>query len=126
MTLNEFDRQILSESLSDLHAMLREAGPHIAPPAAIRENTTAIQSVKQKLKRITHEPQDFSAQELKVMYWAVYDLRDVTREFLDEAPLSDPDRAISVETHRACNRLLRLLADCLARGGIDIRKLFPD
>lgn len=126
MTLNEFDCKILTESLSALYAMLRETGPRIAAPAAVRENTSAIKSVRQKLKKITREPQDFSAQELKVMYWAVYDFRDVIREFLDEAPPSDPDRAISVETHRACNRLLRLFADCLAQGGIDIRAMFRD
>ena len=124
--MNEIDRQLLMESLSDLREELLASGPGVASPAAIRENTSAIESAGRKLKRITSAPQDFSAQELKVMYWAVFDLRATTHDFLNSAPFSDPDRAVALETQRACNRLLRSFAGSLSQAGIDIRALFRD
>ena len=124
--MNEFDRYLLIESLSDLRAFLLKNGPHVASTSAVRENTSAIESVMRKLKRDSLETQAFSPQELKVMYWSVFDLRASTREVLETSPLSDPDRAASLKTQRACNNLLRTLADSLSLAGIDIRSLFRD
>ena len=124
--MDEFDRYLLIESLSDLRAFLLKNGPRVASPAAVFENTSAIESVMRKLKGASLEAQAFSPQELKVMYWAVFDLRAATREFLDTAPLSDPDRAASLKTQRACNNLLRSLSASLSQAGIDIRALFCD
>ena len=65
-----------------------------------------------------------SAQELKVLYWAVSETRNDVREFLGEASLTAPDREAALETQRACNRLLRGFAAAFSQNGIDIRSLF--
>ena len=128
MTLNEFERTLIDEALTDLLMSLQEGIPHFTNATAedINQNTLAIASVKMKLKRIPAEhDQSFTLQELKVMYWALSDLRDTNLEVLDSIPLSDPDHAVAFDVQKSCNRLLHACRELLSQNGIDIQALFP-
>ncbi len=91
MTFGEDERAVLNESLSDLLVYIQENVPYLSNTSseAITENTMAITTSKIKLQRIkTDKEQQFSLQEMKVMYWALSMLRDDTREYLDTSPTS--------------------------------------
>ena len=78
MNLGESERLILDESLSNLLVYIQENIPYLSNTSseAITANTTAITTSKLKLKRITtSKEQQFTLQEMKVMYWAVSMLR---------------------------------------------------
>lgn len=129
MTLNENERLILDEALSNLLVYIQKNVPNLSNTSseAITANTMAITTSKVKLQRIkTNSEQQFSLQEMKVMYWATSMLRDDTREFLDTAAISDPDRNTSIDTEKACNRLMRFLRQQFSLAGYDIRDIFPD
>ena len=123
MNFNESDRSLLLDSLEELALMLQDAAPSLpASSSALAENTSAISSAKRKLKKsVVTGDVSFSAQELKVLYWAVLETRNVVRDFLAEAPLTDPDREDALGMQRACNRLLRGFAAAFSQSGIDIR-----
>lgn len=128
MALNELDCTLLKESLDALSDLLRTAAhtPTISS-SALKENTSAIASVKKKLKKMrSHPSQQFSLQELKVMYWSIKEMRETIRDFLAEAPLTDPDREPALETQKACNRLLRDFSASFSEAGIDIESLFSN
>ena len=128
MNLNETNRALLTESLSDLLVLIQEGIPHFSHVSAedINENTLAIASAKIKLERIPKEKtQQFSAQEMKVMYWAVKNFRDGTQEFLDSLSPSDPDRNDAVSAYKTANALLRELRAEFSQIGIDIKAVFP-
>ena len=129
MNLGESERLILDESLSNLLVYIQENIPYLSNTSseAITANTTAITTSKLKLKRITtSKEQQFTLQEMKVMYWAVSMLREDTREFLDNSSNSDPDRDVAVDAERTCNRLLRFLKEQFSLAGIDIQDIFPN
>ncbi len=129
MTLNENERLILDEALSDLLVYIQENAPYLSNTSseAITENTMAITTSKLKLQRIkTDKEQQFSLQEMKVMYWALSMLRDDTREFLDTSPTSDPGRDDAIDAEKTCNRLMRFLRQQFSLAGYDIRDIFPD
>lgn len=129
MPLNELDCTLLEESLLNLLAHIQENIPNLThtPGETITENIFAISSARKKLKEIREKrSQDFSGSELKVMYWAIYDHRDMIRDFLETAPLSDPDRDTAIEMQKTCNRILRDFAARFAKDGIDIHKYFDD
>lgn len=69
-------------------------------------------------------PPIFRRQELKVLYWAVYEMRDAIHSQLIEMPLASPVRGKAQESQQACDRLLRLFSDLLAEVGIEIESLF--
>lgn len=126
LNFNESDRSLLLDALEDLSFMLRDAAPSMPElSSALAENTSAISSAKRKLRKsVVTGDISLSAQELKVLYWAVSEIRNDVRDFLGEAPLTDPDREAALETQRACNRLLRGFATAFSQNGIDIRSLF--
>ncbi len=129
MNLGESERLILDESLSNLLVYIQENIPYLSNTSseAITANTTAITTSKLKLKRITtSKEQQFTLQEMKVMYWAVSMLREDTREFLDNSSNSDPDRDVAIDTEKSCNRLLRFLKEQFSLAGIDIQDIFPN
>lgn len=129
MNLGESERLILDESLSNLLVYIQENIPYLSNTSseAITANTTAITTSKLKLKRITtRKEQQFTLQEMKVMYWAVSMLREDTREFLDNSSNSDPDRDVAIDTEKSCNRLLRFLKEQFSLAGIDIQDIFPN
>lgn len=59
------------------------------------------------------------------MYWALFNLRDDIREFLDSAPPSAGERDAALDTEKTCNRLLRFFLEEFLRNGVDIRKMLP-
>ena len=123
MTLTEINRSLLAEALSDLLALIQEGIPHFSHVSAkaINENTLAIASAKIKLERIqTEKTQQFSAQELKVMYWAVKNFHDNTQEYLDSLSLSDPERDDAIFAYKTANVLLKELRNDFSQIGIDI------
>ena len=127
MDLTEVDCVAIEESLSTLMAYIQGNVPNLRHTSGdvIMQNILAITSAKKKLKAIRTNPtQDFSIQELKVMYWAIFDLRNTTREYLENAPISDPDHNFALDTQRTCNRLLRYFSGLFAKNGIDIRSDF--
>lgn len=129
MNFNENERIVLTEALSDLLIYLQESAAHLSPAAAenLTANTLAIASAKIKLQKISKEKeQQFSLQELKVMYWAVKDLRDDTRDYLDSLSQTDPERNDAIDTEKICNRFLREIRKQFADNGIDIQALFSD
>lgn len=128
MMLNELECTILDESLNDLLVSIQEGIPHLkhTSPEDINKNTLAIVSAKMKLKKLPSDKNiEFTLQELKVMYWALSDLRETTVEYLDSAPLSDPYRSTAVDSQRICNRLLRALRELFSQEGIDMLQVFP-
>lgn len=128
MMLNELECTILDESLNDLLVSIQEGIPHLkhTSPEDINKNTLAIVSAKMKLKKLPSDKNiEFTLQELKVMYWALSDLRETTVEYLDSAPLSDPYRSTAVDSQRICNRLLRSLRELFSQEGIDMLQVFP-
>ncbi len=129
MTFGEDERAVLNESLSDLLVYIQENVPYLSNTSseAITENTMAITTSKIKLQRIkTDKEQQFSLQEMKVMYWALSMLRDDTREYLDTSPTSDPSRDDAIDTEKICNRLMRFLRQQFSLAGYDIRDIFPN
>ena len=128
MTLTEINRSLLAEALSDLLALIQEGIPHFSHVSAkaINENTLAIASTKIKLERIqTEKTQQFSAQELKVMYWAVKNFHDNTQEYLDSLSLSDPERDDAIFAYKTANVLLKELRNDFSQIGIDITAVLP-
>lgn len=128
MTLNESDRTVLTEALSDLLVFIQNAAPHLKNTSGenIMENTMAIASAKIKLSKLPGDNTlQFTLQELKVMYWALSNLRDDIREFLDSAPPSADERDAALDAEKTCNRLLRFFRNEFLRNGVDIRKMFP-
>lgn len=126
MNFNESDRSLLLDALEDLSSMLQDAAPSMPElSSALAENTSAISSARRKLRKsVVTGDLSLSAQELKVLYWAVLETRNAVRDFLGEAPLTDPDREDALGMQRSCNRLLRGFAAAFAQNGIDIRSLF--
>lgn len=59
------------------------------------------------------------------MYWAVSQLRDANRDFLDEAPLSDEKRSHAIEVDKTCNHLIRYFRDQFSQNGVDIQSMLP-
>ena len=128
MTLTEINRSLLAEALSDLLALIQEGIPHFSHVSAkaINENTLAIASAKIKLERIqTEKTQQFSAQELKVMYWAVKNFHDNTQEYLDSLSLSDPERDDAIFAYKTANVLLKELRNDFSQIGIEITAVLP-
>ena len=128
MNLNENNRVLLTEALSDLLVYIQEAGPHLSQVSVndMHENTVAIASAKIKLERIQEKKaQEFSAQEMKVMYWAVKHFRDDTQEFLDSLSPSDPERNDAIFAYKTANALLRELRADFSQIGIDIKAVLP-
>lgn len=123
MNINESDRTLITEALSDLLLYIQENIPNLSAASTenINKNTMAISTAKIKLNRITEAPeQKFSLMELKVMYWAIQTLRSETRDFLDSASPSDPDRDSAFETEKACNRLLRVFRTHFEQAGASL------
>lgn len=128
MNLNETNRVLLTEALSDLLVLIQEGSPHLSHVSAedINQNTLAIASAKIKLNRMPDEKtQEFSAQELKVMYWAMKNFRDDMQALLDSLSLSDSERNDAIETYRTANALLRDLRADFSQIGIDIQSALP-
>lgn len=121
MRLNEMDCIVLEEALIDSLEQIQSGAPHFENTTgeAITSSIFSIASVRKKLKAIRQNPsQDFTAQELRIMYWAISDMRDAIRAYLETAPLSDPDRGSAIDTQKICNHLLREFSDLLHKGGI--------
>ena len=129
MNINETNRLLITDALSDLLLLIQESVPHLSHTSAdnINENTLAIASAKIKLERIKeNQHQPFSLQELKVIYWAVRNLRDETRDYLDSPACSDSDRDDAMSAYRTENAVLRELRAEFAQAGIEIEQLFQD
>lgn len=129
MTINETNRLLITDALSDLLLLIQESVPHLSHTSAdnINENTLAIASAKIKLEKIKeNQHQPFSLQELKVIYWAVRNLRDETRDYLDSLACSDSDRDDAMSAYRTENAVLRELRAEFAQAGIEIEQLFQD
>lgn len=127
MTIDETNRALITEALSDLLLLIQEGTPHLSHTSAdnINQNTLAIASAKIKLERIKGDPQQtFSSQELKVIYWAVRNLRDETQDYLDSPACSASDRDDAMSAYRTANAVLRELRADFARAGIEIEQLF--
>ena len=127
MDLTEVDCVAIEEALSTLMTYIQGNVPNLRHTSGdvVMQNLLAITSAKKKLKAIRTNPaQNFSIQELKVMYWAIFDLRNTTREYLENAPPSDPDHNFALDAQKTCNRLLRYFATLFAKDGIDIRREF--
>lgn len=121
MQLNEMDCMVLEEALIDSLEYIQGGAPHFTntPGEAITSSIFSIASVRKKLKAIRKNPsQEFTAQELQIMYWAVSDMRDDIKTYLETAPLSDPDRGPAIDTQKICNHLLREFSALLRKGGI--------
>lgn len=127
MDLNSKDCLILESALKELLIYIQENAHSLpnTPAENILKNTSAIKSARKKLKQFPQKPQQqFSMQELKVMYWALRDLLEYVRDFLAESPITDPDHDSALDTQKTCSRLLRYFESLFAQDGIDIRKLF--
>ncbi len=121
MKINEIERTIITEALSDLLLYIQKSVPHLRNTSAenLTANTMAISTAKIKLSRIVEDPeQKFTLMELKVMYWALRELSANTRDFLDSVSLSDPDRNTAFETEKTCNHLLRFFRDQFEKAGV--------
>lgn len=129
MNLNETNRLLITEALSDLLLLIQESVPHLSHTSAnhINENTLAIASAKIKLEKIKEDKsQSFSLQELKVIYWAVKNLRDETQDFLDSSSCSSSERDDALYSYKAANAVLREVRTEFSQAGIEIEKLFQD
>ena len=129
VNLNETNRVLLTEALNDLLAYIQEGITHLPHVSTddINQNTLAIASAKIKLGRIPGEKlQQFSAQELKVMYWALKNFRDDTQDLLDSLSLSDSDRNDAIDAYRSANALLRELRTESAQIGLELADLFQN
>ena len=116
MKLNEEDCIVLEETLINLLTQTQESAPYFkyTPGEKVTALIFSIASARKKLKMIREQHnQDFSNQELKAMYIAVLCARDEAREFLSEAPLSDPGHDDAVSVQRLCNRLLKKFPDSI-------------
>ena len=128
MEINEMDRIVLAEALSDLLAYIQENVKNLTGTSAevITENTLAISTAKIKLSKIQTEPeQSFSAAELYVMYWAVWELREDARGVLDAAGNSGSGHTAAVDAEKSCNRLLRLFRHQYKQAGMEPPQEFP-
>ena len=121
MNINETDRMIITEALSNLLIDFQESIPHLVNNSSddVTAHTLAISTAKIKLNKITKDKeQNFSLLEVTVMYWALQDLRAGTRYFLDTTSLSDPDRNTAIETEKTCNRLIRFFRSQFEQAGV--------
>lgn len=121
MRFNEIDCMVLEDALVNFLEQIQENAPHFTktPGETVTAAIFSIASAKKKLKAIREQQSlDFTSQEVQIMYWAVSDMRDHVTNYLDEAPLSDSDRNIAIETQKTCNRLLREFSNLLRKDGI--------
>ena len=128
MHISGNDRTILTEALSDLLAYIQENAQHLSntPVEVLNANTLAISSAKIKLNKIEKDPdQSFSLMELKVMYWAVWELREDTRDFVDSMARSSTDRNDALDVEKSCNHLLRTFRNLYKQAGMDPPEGFP-
>ncbi|QUO37533.1 hypothetical protein KFE19_14335 [Dysosmobacter sp. Marseille-Q4140] len=112
---------VLEDALVNFLEQIQENAPHFTktPGETVTAAIFSIASAKKKLKAIREQQSlDFTSQEVQIMYWAVSDMRDHVTNYLDEAPLSDSDRNIAIETQKTCNRLLREFSNLLRKDGI--------
>lgn len=124
MNFDYNDLLILDASLDELFSAIQSVPLNAVSSSNIKLNLDGISSVRKKLKAVNENPDpQFSLQELKMMYWAIFVLRDNTREYLDAISLSDPDREQSLDTQKRCNRLLREFSAVFSAQGIDIREM---
>lgn len=124
MKLTEFDRALVDQALVELLTVIQEGIPSLQNTSAdaINQNTLAIAAVKHKISSLPKEG-EFSCtlQELKMVYWALTLCLDDTKAYLDDAPLSDPDREYAISVQSSCNGLLRSCREQFSQAGIDIR-----
>ncbi len=95
--------RVLDEILNE------EVGSADISPAALKKNTDAIQSSIVKLGK---KKSGFSAQELKVIYWAVRDMRDTLSGAIDDADTLD-EREVCIKDSRNANAILRFWREVL-------------
>ena len=118
---NEMDCMVLENALTDFLEQVQENAPHFTktPGETVTSVIFSIASARKKLKAIREKRSlDFTSQELQAMYWSVSDTIEYVTAYLDEAPLSDQDRNIAIETQKTCNRLLIELSALLHKDGI--------
>lgn len=121
MRFNEMDCMVLENALTDFLEQVQENAPHFTktPGETVTSVIFSIASARKKLKAIREKRSlDFTSQELQAMYWSVSDTIEYVTAYLDEAPLSDQDRNIAIETQKTCNRLLIELSALLHKDGI--------
>lgn len=121
------DCLVLNDALENLLVYIQENAQSLSQVSSenILLNTSAIRSARKKLKQFSKNPkQQFSMQELKVMYWALHDLLADVRAFLADSPLTDPDHDRALDTQKVCSRLLRYFESLFAQNGVDIQKIF--
>ena len=95
--------RVLDEILNE------EVGSADISPAALKKNTDAIHSSIWKLEKTQRS---FSAQELKVIYWAVRDMRDTLSGAIDDADTLE-EREICIKDSRNANAILRFWREVL-------------
>ena len=121
MRFNEMDCMVLENALTDFLEQVQENAQHFTktPGETVTSVIFSIASARKKLKAIREKRSlDFTSQELQAMYWSVSDTIEYVTAYLDEAPLSDQDRNIAIETQKTCNHLLIELSALLHKDGI--------
>lgn len=127
MNLSHKDCLILESALSKLLTTLQQNVHSLpnTPAENVMLNISTVKSARKKIRLFSQNPQQqFSTQELKVMYGALRLLLENVRDFLAASPLTDPDRDKSLETQRICGRLLRYFDSLFAQDNIESQKLF--
>ena len=107
LAFGDFEFTLMREAVAQYLEGLREDAPYSNEDIALAEATA------QKLKHYRKSPPALSLSDILVLIAALRDLRAAVSDYLSDAPLSDGDRPVALETQRGCNHLLRQLRKAL-------------
>ena len=107
LTFGDYEFTLMREAVAQYLDELQDDAPLSSEDIALAEATA------RKLKHYRKSPPALSLSDILVLIAALRDLRAAVSDYLSDAPLSDGDRPVALETQRACNRLLRQLRKAL-------------
>ena len=108
LTFGDYEFTLMREAVAQYLDELQDDALLNGGDIALAEATA------RKLKHYRKAPPALSLADILVLIAALRDMRAAVTDYLDDAPLTDGDRPVALETQRRCNRLLRQLRKALA------------
>ena len=107
-------------SLDEFETRINELRNHVTRPDTLDNIELNLGFIADTRRKLHNKEHDFTLNEAKVIYSAVYDRRDFINESLDEGFDSEDDHSDALSMLRIANSVLRKLKVAFSSLGIDI------
>ena len=116
----EIELSFLMLSLDEFETRINELRNHVTRPDTLDNIELNLGFIADTRRKLHNKEHDFTLNEAKVIYSAVYDRRDFINESLDEGFDSEDDHSDALSMLRIANSVLRKLKVAFSSLGIDI------